>query len=204
MNSIVQIPECRVVGVDPEGSIIALPKEMNATSVTSYEVEGIGHDFIPEALGETILMTLYYALWVLCLVFYQRKQTCKAVKPVRVRGWNGKSKGPHGKGCEYNQILQEGEIEVGRWVFCECKWCQGGKHKFIYSVPLYGPASIPLRRFGPLLFIIYISEMLFVCVDDFTLYLLLTVSHADWPAVGTSVNILVWLGFISIEVVGAG
>ena len=35
-------PDCRVVGVDPEGSIMAEPKEINDTDVKYYEVEGIG------------------------------------------------------------------------------------------------------------------------------------------------------------------
>jgi cystathionine beta-synthase len=33
--------------VDPAGSIIAEPEELNKTDVTFYEVEGIGYDFIP-------------------------------------------------------------------------------------------------------------------------------------------------------------
>lgn len=40
-------PKCKVIGVDPEGSIIAEPESLNKTTVTSYEVEGTGYDFIP-------------------------------------------------------------------------------------------------------------------------------------------------------------
>lgn len=36
-----------MVGVDPEGSIIAQPSRLNKSDVTFYEVEGIGYDFIP-------------------------------------------------------------------------------------------------------------------------------------------------------------
>ena len=43
-------PECVVVGVDPEGSILAQPESMNETTVTGYEVEGTGYDFIPTVL----------------------------------------------------------------------------------------------------------------------------------------------------------
>ncbi|MBM4015662.1 MAG: cystathionine beta-synthase [Planctomycetes bacterium] len=39
------IPGCRVIGVDPEGSILAGPGE-----IKSYKVEGIGYDFIPDVL----------------------------------------------------------------------------------------------------------------------------------------------------------
>lgn len=47
-----QIPDCKIVGVDPEGSILALPEELNKSDVTTYEVEGIGYDFIPNVLGK--------------------------------------------------------------------------------------------------------------------------------------------------------
>ncbi|TRM65592.1 tryptophan synthase beta subunit-like PLP-dependent enzyme [Schizophyllum amplum] len=43
---------CIVVGVDPKGSILALPETLNtATAGDSYIVEGIGYDFIPEVLS---------------------------------------------------------------------------------------------------------------------------------------------------------
>ncbi|XP_018026390.1 cystathionine beta-synthase-like [Hyalella azteca] len=45
-----KLPDCKVVGVDPEGSILALPEEMNETNITMYEVEGIGYDFVPDVL----------------------------------------------------------------------------------------------------------------------------------------------------------
>jgi len=41
------MPDCRIVGVDPVGSIIAgLPDDV----VGSYKVEGIGYDFIPDVM----------------------------------------------------------------------------------------------------------------------------------------------------------
>ncbi|KAL8566544.1 hypothetical protein ACOMHN_009758 [Nucella lapillus] len=40
-------PTCKVIGVDPLGSIIAEPDEVNKTDTTFYEVEGVGYDFIP-------------------------------------------------------------------------------------------------------------------------------------------------------------
>lgn len=46
-----QIPDCKVVGVDPFGSILAQPEELNKSDVSAYEVEGIGYDFIPNVLG---------------------------------------------------------------------------------------------------------------------------------------------------------
>jgi cystathionine beta-synthase len=45
-------PNCKIVGVDPEGSILAQPEELNKTDVSFYEVEGIGYDFIPTVLGK--------------------------------------------------------------------------------------------------------------------------------------------------------
>jgi cystathionine beta-synthase len=42
-----EIPNCRIIGVDPVGSIIAgLPGD----EVCSYKVEGIGYDFIPDVM----------------------------------------------------------------------------------------------------------------------------------------------------------
>ena len=40
----------KIVGVDPEGSDLALPVELNQTETSFYEVEGIGYDFIPSVL----------------------------------------------------------------------------------------------------------------------------------------------------------
>jgi len=44
------IPGIKVIGVDPYGSILAQPEELNKTDVTYYDVEGIGYDFIPNVL----------------------------------------------------------------------------------------------------------------------------------------------------------
>lgn len=46
-------PNCKIVGVDPEGSILAQPEELNKTDVSFYEVEGIGYDFIPTVLDRS-------------------------------------------------------------------------------------------------------------------------------------------------------
>jgi cystathionine beta-synthase len=41
-------PDCKIVGVDPEGSILALPDILNDKGrLQSYQVEGIGYDFVP-------------------------------------------------------------------------------------------------------------------------------------------------------------
>lgn len=40
--------------MDPEGSILAEPEELNRTELTAYEVEGIGYDFIPTVLDRTV------------------------------------------------------------------------------------------------------------------------------------------------------
>jgi cystathionine beta-synthase len=52
-----KMPNCQVVGVDPYGSILAVPDSMNDGSartgqkrLTAYHVEGIGYDFIPTVL----------------------------------------------------------------------------------------------------------------------------------------------------------
>jgi cystathionine beta-synthase len=46
------LPNVRVVGVDPEGSILAGPGE-----IKSYKVEGIGYDFIPDVLDRSLVDT---------------------------------------------------------------------------------------------------------------------------------------------------
>ena len=48
-------PECIVVGVDPEGSILAQPECLNKTDVTYYDVEGTGYDFIPTVLDRSVV-----------------------------------------------------------------------------------------------------------------------------------------------------
>ncbi len=48
-------PNCVVVGVDPEGSILAQPEELNKTETTFYEVEGTGYDFIPTVLDRAVV-----------------------------------------------------------------------------------------------------------------------------------------------------
>ncbi|KFM60452.1 Cystathionine beta-synthase, partial [Stegodyphus mimosarum] len=48
-------PNCKVVGVDPYGSILAEPEILNETDKTSYEVEGIGYDFVPTVLDRSIV-----------------------------------------------------------------------------------------------------------------------------------------------------
>jgi len=47
-------PNCIVVGVDPHGSILARPNELNTESKI-YMVEGIGYDFIPKVLDHEVV-----------------------------------------------------------------------------------------------------------------------------------------------------
>ncbi|ESO08145.1 hypothetical protein HELRODRAFT_98264, partial [Helobdella robusta] len=53
-----KIPSCLIIGVDPVGSILAQPKELNVTDKTFYEVEGIGYDFLP-----TVFCRKYVDRW---------------------------------------------------------------------------------------------------------------------------------------------
>jgi cystathionine beta-synthase len=48
-------PSCVVVGVDPAGSILARPEELNKSDVEFYEVEGIGYDFVPTVLDHHVV-----------------------------------------------------------------------------------------------------------------------------------------------------
>jgi cystathionine beta-synthase len=45
-----ELPNVKIIGVDPEGSILAGPAE-----VKSYKVEGIGYDFIPDVLDVSLV-----------------------------------------------------------------------------------------------------------------------------------------------------
>lgn len=49
-----KIPNVRIIGVDPHGSILALPETLNG-EILSYTVEGIGYDFIPKVLDRKIV-----------------------------------------------------------------------------------------------------------------------------------------------------
>ncbi|GAB1598518.1 cystathionine beta-synthase-like [Argonauta hians] len=52
-------PNCKVIGVDPEGSILAEPEELNVTDTTFYEVEGIGYDFVPTVCDRAMVDKWY-------------------------------------------------------------------------------------------------------------------------------------------------
>ncbi|XP_043557379.1 cystathionine beta-synthase a isoform X1 [Chiloscyllium plagiosum] len=52
-------PGCKIIGVDPEGSILAEPEHLNQTDVSTYEVEGIGYDFIPTVLDQSVVDKWY-------------------------------------------------------------------------------------------------------------------------------------------------
>jgi len=55
-----KVPNCQVVGVDPEGSILAEPAQLNETDGSGfYEVEGIGYDFIPTVLDRSVVDKWY-------------------------------------------------------------------------------------------------------------------------------------------------
>uniref|UniRef100_H3ADZ1 Cystathionine beta-synthase n=1 Tax=Latimeria chalumnae TaxID=7897 RepID=H3ADZ1_LATCH len=52
-------PNCKIIGVDPEGSILAEPESLNRTDVGTYEVEGIGYDFVPTVLDRSVVTEWY-------------------------------------------------------------------------------------------------------------------------------------------------
>jgi len=47
-------PQTKIIGVDPFGSILALPEDLNGP-IKSYKVEGIGYDFIPKVLERELI-----------------------------------------------------------------------------------------------------------------------------------------------------
>lgn len=52
-------PNCKIIGVDPHGSILAEPESLNTTKITMYEVEGIGYDFVPTVLDRSVVDKWY-------------------------------------------------------------------------------------------------------------------------------------------------
>ncbi len=44
-----------MIGVDPYGSILAQPESLNESTVTTYQVEGIGYDFVPRVLDRSVV-----------------------------------------------------------------------------------------------------------------------------------------------------
>jgi len=51
-----KLPNIEVVGVDPVGSILAQPEELNDEHrLEGYKVEGIGYDFIPDVLDRSLV-----------------------------------------------------------------------------------------------------------------------------------------------------
>jgi len=52
-----RLPNIKVVGVDPNGSILAEPSSLNVEGIHSYMVEGIGYDFIPTVLDRSVVDT---------------------------------------------------------------------------------------------------------------------------------------------------
>ncbi|EAS02148.1 cystathionine beta-synthase (macronuclear) [Tetrahymena thermophila SB210] len=48
------LPSCKIVGVDPYGSILAMPQSKNER-MESYQVEGVGYDFVPRSIDRTVI-----------------------------------------------------------------------------------------------------------------------------------------------------
>jgi len=47
--------KCKIIAVDPYGSDLAMPIELNKTDVTGYEIEGTGYDFFPSVLDHNVV-----------------------------------------------------------------------------------------------------------------------------------------------------
>ncbi|XP_033227716.1 cystathionine beta-synthase-like isoform X2 [Belonocnema kinseyi] len=48
-------PRTKIIAVDPEGSTVADPPELNESSVTSWEIEGIGHVYVPTNMDKSVV-----------------------------------------------------------------------------------------------------------------------------------------------------
>ncbi|KAG8235474.1 hypothetical protein J437_LFUL014104 [Ladona fulva] len=79
-------PNCKIVAVDPHGSILAEPDHLNHPTVGSfYEVEGIGYDFIPTVLGGSSGSAMAAALQAAATL--KEGQRCVVVLPDGVRNY---------------------------------------------------------------------------------------------------------------------
>ncbi|KAF5305720.1 hypothetical protein FQR65_LT07616 [Abscondita terminalis] len=65
-------PNCVIVSVDPEGSILAEPESLNDTDCSFYELEGIGYDFIPTVLDRSVVDEWYKVKDVDCFTMARR------------------------------------------------------------------------------------------------------------------------------------
>ncbi|KAH9488768.1 hypothetical protein Btru_059705 [Bulinus truncatus] len=52
-------PDCKVIGIDPDGSFLAQPESLNKSDILFFEVEGIGNDFIPTVLSRELVDKWY-------------------------------------------------------------------------------------------------------------------------------------------------
>ena len=50
-----KIPQCKIIGVDPYGSVLALPQKLNEGKVGTFSDEGTGHDYVPKTLDRTVV-----------------------------------------------------------------------------------------------------------------------------------------------------
>mmetsp|Transcript_11929 Transcript_11929/g.14427 ORF Transcript_11929/g.14427 Transcript_11929/m.14427 type:complete len:445 (+) Transcript_11929:29-1363(+) len=51
-----EVPHCKVIAVDPIGSLLAVPDSLNDYKrMEGYEVEGIGYDFIPSVMDRSLV-----------------------------------------------------------------------------------------------------------------------------------------------------
>ncbi|CDJ33970.1 LOW QUALITY PROTEIN: cystathionine beta-synthase, putative [Eimeria mitis] len=77
------LPQCIVVGVDPEGSVLADP---SCSTVKPYAVEGIGYDFVPTVLDRAAADCWCIVVGVDPEGSVLADPSCSTVKPYAVEG----------------------------------------------------------------------------------------------------------------------
>lgn len=122
-------PNAEIVGVDPVGSILALPDSMNdAGRLDPYHVEGIGYDFIPGVLDRSLVDT------------WMKSNDCESLVMMRSLIRNegllcgGSSGAAVSCAIKAASRLKEGQNCVGKCKFADRNWyCTSCLHPYSMS-----------------------------------------------------------------------
>ncbi len=120
----------RIVGADPQGSILAVPESLNEEHKNEgYKVEGIGYDFVPDVLERGEVDTWYKTDDRESFMYARRLIAEEGIlcggSSGECNGGNGKGRqggGTGGGGCgrggvsgQHQELSEQGERLHHRW-----------------------------------------------------------------------------------------